>query len=112
MVVASDPYYFSQLFEHVELGENSAVELIDGDGIVRARRAYSKLGRKNTVLFEKTRTSDTGVYTARDATDGTERIYGFSLVYGYPLFVSSASRWTTRSRRRHQRNVYLASGGS
>ncbi|MGD0023221.1 MAG: PAS-domain containing protein [Xanthobacteraceae bacterium] len=92
IVVSIDPFYFSQFFDHLELGREGLINLLGRDGVVRAHRPREVVGIgqnvMNPILSKKMEESDTGTYTWRSTRDGKERIFAVSPVPGYPLFVT------------------------
>jgi PAS domain S-box-containing protein len=91
LVVSMDPLYFSQFFETVDLGPNGVVDLVDRDGVVRARRGRDsqQIGQNvaGTALFKEMQHSSAGSDIIRSKLDGVTRIYGYSSVDDYPLVV-------------------------
>lgn len=90
-VVAVDPYYFSDFYKQVDLGQNSSVVLVGRDGIVRARQAGSSTvagqDLNGTELMNKLVVSDAGHYTATGEDEGVTRIHSFRALSAYPLAV-------------------------
>lgn len=88
-VVAVDPYYFSDFYRQVDLGQNSLVALVGRDGIVRAWQADSVAvagqNLSGTELMNKMAVSDAGQFTASD--EGVTRIHSFRVLSAYPLAV-------------------------
>jgi signal transduction histidine kinase len=91
VVVSIDPYYFTRLYDEVDLGGNSAIALVGSDGVVRARR----VGVVNTIgqdigaskVFSLMQGKTQGSFTARSPVDGILRIYAFEKLAGYPLYM-------------------------
>ena len=92
VVVASmDPYYFTRLYDEVDLGKNSSIALIGTDGVMRARR----VGSVNTIgqdvgdseLFAQMRGKTRGSFLQRSPIDGTLRYYAFEKLAHYPLYM-------------------------
>ena len=116
LVVSLDPFYFSQFFESVDLGQNGAVDLIGRDGVVRARRARNgqEIGQNvgDTALFKQMQTSRTGVAIVRSRLDGIMRVFGYASVPNYPLVVVvGLGVDDVLAPARSQRILYLALGG-
>ncbi len=90
-VVAVDPYYFSDFYKQVDLGQNSAVVLVGRDGIVRARQAgrstVAGQDLSGSELMTKLTVSDVGQYVETGKDDGVTRIYSFRALLAYPLAV-------------------------
>ncbi|MDT8899892.1 ATP-binding protein [Anaeroselena agilis] len=91
-VVAVDPYYFSDFYRQVDLGQNSAVVLVGRDGIVRARQAGSSTvagqDLTGTELMNKLVDSDAGSYVATREEDGVTRLYSYRALLSYPVAVA------------------------
>ena len=92
VVVASmDPYYFTRLYDEVDLGQNSSIALIGTDGVMRARR----VGSANTIgqdvgdsaLFAQMRGQTRGSFLQRSPIDGALRYYAFEKLAHYPLYM-------------------------
>jgi PAS domain S-box-containing protein len=92
IVVSIDPFYFSKFFDSVNLGQNGVVDLFGGDGIVRSRRSRvsAMLGRSvaGTMLFKTIARSSNGSLITDNDLDGINRVFGYTSVPGYPLFVA------------------------
>jgi len=95
-VVSLDPAYFNRFFESINLGPNSLVSLIGRDGVVRARAtpAGSNIGIgqdfSGTPGMKTLLSGSKGIYRARSAIDGIERIFAFAADSDYPVIVSAA----------------------
>ena len=91
VVVSMDPYYFTRLYDEVDLGANSSITLVGSDGVVRARR----VGADNTIgqdvsgskVFGLMQGNTRGSFTERSPVDGTLRIYAFEKLANYPLYM-------------------------
>ena len=92
VVVASmDPYYFTRLYDEVDLGNNSSIALVGTDGVMRARR----VGSVNTIgqdvgdseLFAQMRGKTRGSFLQRSPVDGALRYYAFEKLAHYPLYM-------------------------
>ncbi|NEX62333.1 two-component sensor histidine kinase [Noviherbaspirillum sp. 17J57-3] len=91
VVVSMDPFYFTRLYESIQISPNSSVSLVGLDGIVRARRTNNKseVGQNlaGTQVFRKLNDSDNGTFIANSAIDGRDRIYAYRKLNRYPLIV-------------------------
>ncbi|MDR3590891.1 MAG: ATP-binding protein [Negativicutes bacterium] len=89
--VAVDPFYFTEFYKQVDLGQNAAISLVGRDGIVRARESdrNADLGRDVTEspLMRQLMSAETGHYTAASPLDGVRRIYSYRAMKDYPLVV-------------------------
>lgn len=91
VVVSMDPYYFTRLYDEVDLGDNSSITLVGSDGVVRARR----VGDVNTIgqdigssrVFSLMQGNTRGSFTERSPVDGTLRFYAFERLANYPLYM-------------------------
>ncbi|HTV28212.1 MAG TPA: PAS domain S-box protein [Xanthobacteraceae bacterium] len=115
IVVSIDPGYFTQFFDTVNLGQNGTVDLVGRDGIVRARRARNstQVGQNvaGTALFGLMQNSGAGSATIRSKLDGVTRVFGYSSVPDYPLFVAvGLAIDDVLAPVQRQRPLYLAVG--
>lgn len=89
VAVYLDPYYFSDLYKKVDLGEASSIVLLGWDGIVRAQQsgANTSIGQdlSHSVLMSRLQASDSGSYTATSPIDGIARVYSYTSLPGFPL---------------------------
>ncbi len=90
-VVSVDPFYFSDFYKQVDLGENSSIALIGRDGIVRVRQdgKVANFGQDftNSVVMKKLSSNDTGYFITQSMVDGIKRIYAYRALTDYPLVV-------------------------
>ena len=91
VVVSMDPYYFTRLYDEVDLGDNSSITLVGSDGVVRARRvgAVNTIGQDvgGSKVFALMQGKTRGSFTERSPVDGTLRIYAFEKLASYPLYM-------------------------
>ena len=91
VVVSMDPYYFTRLYDEVDLGDNSSTELVGSDGVVRARRvgAVDTIGQDigGSKVFSLMQGKTRGGFTERSPVDGILRFYAFEKLAGYPLYM-------------------------
>ncbi|MEF2266229.1 ATP-binding protein [Janthinobacterium sp. LS2A] len=91
VVVSMDPYYFTRLYDEVDLGDNSSTELVGSDGVVRARRvgAADTIGQDigGSKVFSLMQGKTRGSFTERSPVDGIVRFYAFEKLAGYPLYM-------------------------
>ncbi|MGO4810901.1 diguanylate cyclase [Cupriavidus sp. 2MCAB6] len=84
-------HYFRRLFEGTKLGPGGTITLLRDDGIVLMRRPYepSTIGRSiaSSPSFAPLTQASQGSYVGTAALDGTERLYNFHHVTGFPLVV-------------------------
>ncbi|MBV8653112.1 MAG: PAS domain S-box protein, partial [Alphaproteobacteria bacterium] len=92
IVVSLDPFYLSQFFDTVDLGERGVVGLLGRAGIVRSRRSgmNSQIGQDltDTQLFAELKKASSGTFVAKSKVDGVSRVYSYAAVPDYPLVVS------------------------
>ena len=90
--VAINPYYFTQLYEQVDLGKGSAIALIGKDGIVRARRAdnNSEIGQniRDSEVMRRHLIEPHGNFLTVSRVDGISRVFNYRTVKQYPLLVT------------------------
>lgn len=81
--------YFRRLFEGTKLGPGGTVTLLRDDGIVLMRRPYdaATIGRSIAASssFPPLMQAQQGSFVGIAALDGTERLYDFRHVTGFPL---------------------------
>ena len=91
VVVSMDPYYFTRLYDEVDLGGNSSITLVGSDGVVRARRvgAVNTIGQDvdGSKVFSLMQGNTRDSFTERSPVDGTLRIYAFEKLANYPLYM-------------------------
>ncbi len=91
VVVSMDPYYFTRLYDEVDLGDNSSTELVGNDGVLRARRvgAVDTIGQDigGSKVFSLMQGKTRGGFTERSPVDGVLRFYAFEKLAGYPLYM-------------------------
>lgn len=92
-VVAVDPFYFTEFYKQVDLGEQSSIALVGRDGIIRAREtgATADVGeddREQSTLLQQLAVSAAGHYFDTSAIDGVKRIHSYRAVRDYPFVVS------------------------
>lgn len=92
VAIAVDPFYFTEFYKDVDLGQNSSIALIGQDGIVKARQSgqlSSSVGKDitNSVLMQKLRAKETGYFTEMSPLDSVKRIYSYRALSNYPLVV-------------------------
>lgn len=94
-VISIDPFYFTSLYNDVEIGRDGIITVVGFDGIVRARRSSTEeelngnVGRdiSGSPLFELLKQESQGHYISASRVDGVERIFSFRKVLGLPLAV-------------------------
>ncbi|MFN7153008.1 MAG: diguanylate cyclase domain-containing protein [Acidovorax sp.] len=86
--------YFNELFDSLDLGANSGINLFRQDGVVISRFPYGDVdvgksiaGTPNLVRFQK---EGSGSFVGIAALDGVERLYSFRAVGNYPLILNVA----------------------
>ena len=92
VVISVDPFYFSDFYRSVDLGNGGVVALLGKDGVVRARRSgeNKQVGQNLTgspllAMWEK---GNTGSYRSSSLSDGVKRFYSFRALEEYPLAVA------------------------
>jgi signal transduction histidine kinase len=116
LVVSIDPFYFSRLFDHIALGQDTVLNLVGIDGVVHGRRSVNgyQVGQQLRKAGHLARllASDASTLTMRSNLDGKERIYAYAPVLGYPLYmiVGLATDNVLAAVDRQLRS-YVAAGG-
>ena len=91
VVVSMDPFYFTRLYDEVDLGQRSSIAMIGTDGVVRARRVGSanSIGQdiSGSALFGRLRARERGSFVERSPVDGVLRYYAFEKLANYPLYM-------------------------
>ena len=90
-VVSVDPFYFSEFYKQVDLGEKSTIALIGRDGIIRARKQnqVADIGRdvSTSPIMDMITTGKDDHFIATSPLDGVNRIYSYRALKDYPLMV-------------------------
>ncbi len=92
VVVASvDPYYFTEFYKQVDIGQNASVALVDRDGVVLARETglRAEIGSKmsDISLMQYLQNGDVGHFAATSPVDGIKRFYSYRALSSYPVVV-------------------------
>ncbi|PWB33712.1 deoxyribonuclease [Pseudomonas sp. SDI] len=110
--------YFTELFQRLDIGRDSSVNLFNSDGILLARHPSYKddplIGKDFSAQsnFQRIRAGNDGSFTAKSSLDGKHRLYTYSRVNELPLLVVVAlsSDEVYSSWRRTARVVGAATG--
>ena len=90
-VASLDPFYFTELYESVNLGQKSVVTLAGEDAIVRARRTGKPgdLGQniEDGAVMKAARQAPNGIVHTTSIVDGVVRIFAYRTLEHYPLIV-------------------------
>ncbi|MDU2064601.1 MAG: ATP-binding protein [Sporomusaceae bacterium] len=91
VIVSLDPFYFTNYYNRVHLGEGASVALIGMDGIIRAwqsnHQALIGMNVKNSKVMELAASSPEGQYIATSTVDGVKRIYAYRTLPDYSLLL-------------------------
>ena len=91
VVVSMDPFYFTRLYQSINVGKHGSVSLVGADGIVRARRTddSTEIGQNvsSSPLLKRMLATSDGIYRVASTVDGRERVYAYRKLKNYPLFV-------------------------
>jgi len=121
VVIAVDPYYFSDFYRQLDFGRNSIVALTGTDGIVRARLPdyAGSLGVdvKGTELFNNIlKGAPTSAFEGTSRSDGIRRLWVSHFVRDYPLIVSIgvtvAEVYAATHRRAGIYRIFAAAGSA
>jgi signal transduction histidine kinase len=119
-VISIDPFYFTSLYNDVDIGHDGIITVVGFDGIVRARRASDEedlnanIGRdiSGSPLFDLLARQSEGHYIANSRIDGIERIFSFRKVPGLPLaVVVGVGREESMAAYAQRRNEYFLFAG-
>lgn len=92
VVIAMDPFYFTEFYKQANFGKKASVTMVGLDGIVRARMSgeNAEVGQElngGTLMRNILGGAKEGQYTAESLIDGVKRIHGFRVLDKYPLAV-------------------------
>jgi signal transduction histidine kinase len=91
VAIAINPFYFSNFYKELELGQHGTVALVGFDGVIRARLAHEGHGIGESLaqgmLFQHFPAAYRGAYIAPSPVDGIARIYAYRALRDYPLIV-------------------------
>jgi diguanylate cyclase (GGDEF)-like protein/PAS domain S-box-containing protein len=93
-VVAINPQYFQNLYDRLELGDNSAVILMTTSGTLLVRRPFAEanVGRDMTtsVIFAQLKQAPRGSLEIKASIDGVRRFNSYEQGHVYPVAVAVA----------------------
>jgi diguanylate cyclase (GGDEF)-like protein/PAS domain S-box-containing protein len=93
-IAAIDPQYFQNLYDRLELGDNSAVALVTTSGTLLVRRPYveANVGRDMTqsVIMKQLKEAPAGSAEMKASIDGVFRFYSYERGHAYPVAVGVA----------------------
>jgi len=121
VLIAVDPYYFSNFYRELDFGRNSVVSLTGTDGIVRARLPdyAGSLGVdvNGTEVFSNIlKGGPTSAFEATSRSDGVRRLWVSHFVRDFPLIVSIgmtvAEVYAATDRRADIYRVFAAAGSA
>lgn len=91
--VALNPFYFTKLYEQVDLGKGGVIELLGLDGVMRARYADGdrSIGQNisGSDMLQRIASSPADSFTAHAQIDGVTRIFTYRKLAQYPLVVTA-----------------------
>jgi len=116
VVVSVDPFYFSNFYRQVDLGQRGLVTLVGTDGVVRARQsgADTTVGQNimHSTLFTHLEDTPVGSYVAASSVDEITRIVAYRALSAYPFVVLVGSAHDEAFADYHDRRIrYLLTGG-
>ena len=92
VVVSIEAHQFSRFFDHIDLGAHGVAALIGLDGIVRARGGFGSetIGDdvSGSLAFKHLRNASAGSFVSDGRFDGTARVFSYTMIPDYPLFVA------------------------
>ncbi|MHB8786642.1 MAG: cache domain-containing sensor histidine kinase [Thauera sp.] len=90
-VISIDPFYFTSLYNDVDVGRHGVVTLVGLDGVVRARRAGDAVDVGQDVsksaLFRSIEQRSSGHVSGPSPIDGRDRMYSYRTLAGMPMVV-------------------------
>ncbi len=115
---ALDPELLTALHRNVDLGRDSTLNLLRGDGVVLARYtsgglALSAVGAKAAAVMAlgDSKLANVGKYTRRSPIDGVMRLHHWRKVGGYPLIVVvGLGKDEALAAANHQGNIVIGLG--
>ncbi|SDS31176.1 sensor histidine kinase [Pseudomonas oryzae] len=119
-VISIDPFYFTSLYNDMDIGRDGIITVVGLDGIVRARRtsndaplnAYVGRDISGSPLMKMMEQQDQGHIIYPSHIDGIERIYSFRKVEGLPLaVVVGVGREEAMAPYMQRRNEYVLFAG-
>lgn len=119
-VISIDPFYFTSLYNDMDIGRDGIITVVGFDGIVRARRTSNDEPLNTSVgmdisgspLFGLLDSHNQGHYIAHSRVDGIERIFSFRKVEGLPLaVVVGVGREEAMGPYLQRRNEYVLFAG-
>jgi len=110
-VASLNPTYFQELYDRLELANNSAVALVSLQGPLLARRPFieANVGRdmSQSGIFAQLKHATAGTVEIPSSTDGVMRLNSFEQGHTYPIFIAVAqdtaellAPWRQNSMRR------------
>ena len=91
VVTSLDPFYLTEFYRSVDLGDGGVAALVGMDGIVRARRVgnVTDIGQdiSGGDVFKAVQKADVGTLLAYSKVDNLRRLYAFRKLPNYPFFV-------------------------
>jgi diguanylate cyclase (GGDEF)-like protein len=118
-VAAINPQHFQDIYDRLELGNNSAVVLATTDGTLLVRRPYveANIGRDmtQTNIFSRMKEAPSGSLEIKASIDGVTRYNSYEKGNTYPIFVVVAQNmeellapWRASTTRRLIETVAIA----
>lgn len=117
VVVSVDPFYFTEFYKSVDLGEDASVSLVGRDGIVRARRSgnNAEIGQNMNgfPLMVKAAEAAEGHYISNSSIDNIKRVFSYRSLEEYPLLVSVGitEEEILKETDRRKRSYYWSAAG-
>jgi len=94
-LAAVEPAFFSDFYQHIDLGREGMIQLVGRDGFVRARRSgdTTSFGQdlRESALFQWLGKETAGSLVAADPADGILRHLSYRALAEYPLVISVAT---------------------
>jgi len=104
--IGLDPEYFARFYAEAasDLPHTGALVRADGEVLIRepVRDGSMRLGADNPMMREIAVRPEQGFATAASSVDGTQRMYAYRKVSGYPLYVSLGAGKAVVLQRWHE----------
>jgi diguanylate cyclase (GGDEF)-like protein/PAS domain S-box-containing protein len=110
-LAAIDPNYFQEMYDRLDIGDNSAVVLVTTGGTLLVRRPFveANIGRDMTQsrIMAAVKEAPSGSLEIKASIDGVQRFNSYEQGHSYPIFVAVAQNmdellapWKTSAIRR------------
>ena len=90
LAIAVSPFYFSDFYRDLDLGEKGTVAFVGFDGVIRARLGNNFIGTDLSMseVLRQAKLAPAGSFIAKSVADGVFRIYSYRTLPDYLLIVN------------------------